>query len=758
MSEEIPEDLAKALEAARYNEFVRMSTTDEHGNKNDIVLLACLDEKHGGIEWKNLMGGKYSMNPTTQFFRTKRWVFPMLNDVARNEMYQKAIQSAVEKLKERVCKESEAINCTCRVLDIGCGTGLLGMLAARSFQETLKTCKVEVIAIEMDEEMASVAKQTIQDNNLSDVITVVEGHSCELPALSPKADLCVSELLESGLLGEGILPAVRDAWNRHLQDDAIMIPQRARVYAQLVSCKEGGQNWLKDFYGPHNDKIAKSFGNCQPLRWSMDSSGSNPLLDARCVQLPVHAKQLFETNELISLSDAVPVFAFDFASRDAAMVGIDGRRQSTAFSVKTKGKVTGVLLWWELDLWEDITYSCEPGKQPFQDHWHQCLQLLPDGIEMDAMPQDTISLEFSHNDERIFVEAIWKGELAESGMKDDRDSALISPLRAYQLNDNTRLNVFQTALEYSLAAHPNGKAARILDISDGGWGACLAALLGATNVISVESNSENLAMMAARIAQCGNGLPLTSDGVSAKFDVIPSRLENLTVGDLWGQPPDIIIADYYHMFEGWHLQESLNFYYKCRSLRRKNMISDQTLFLPSSFRIMACVIESEQLRSAYSRCGDEDESILGLDHSHLNSIAGDFTRYDVSLPLFWQFEHKKLTDDFLMDSFEMGANTPFDGVRVGAMEQFKRTGRVDAVVFWIEYDFPKAGWSISTSGKPYHQLVRMLPNPSIYIEESDLEDVVVCIDFFYGGLSPPLTHDCDVAINRMVPRRDSFDY
>jgi protein arginine N-methyltransferase 7 len=752
MSEELPEDLAKALEAARYNEFVRMSATDEHGNKNDIVLLACLDEKNGGIQWRNLMGGKYSMNPTTQFFRTKRWVFPMLNDITRNEMYQKAIQGAVEKLKERVraSNESESINRTCRVLDIGCGTGFLGMLTARAFQETLKTHKIQVVAIEMAEEMASVAKQTIQDNGLSDVINVVEGHSCELPALSPKADLCVSELLESGLLGEGILPAVRDAWERHLQDDAIMIPQRARVFAQLVGCKEGGQNWLKDFFGPHNDKIKKCFGNGhrQPLRWSLNSSGSGLLLDARHVQIPVHAKKLFETNELISLTDAVPVFVFDFTSRDAAMIGIDGRRHSTAFSVKTHGTVTGVLLWWELDLWEDITYSCEPGKQPFQDHWHQCLQLLPDGNQMDAMPQDTISLEFSHNDERIVVEAIWKGAVAESEMNGDGYSALISPLRAYQLNDNTRLNVFKTALEYSLSVHPNGKAARILDISDGGWGACLAAVLGATNVISVESNSEELAIIAARIAQCGNGLPLTSDGSTAKFDVIPSHLENLTVSDLWGQPPDMIIADYYHVFEGWHLQESLNFYYKCRSLRRKNMISDQTVFLPSSFRIMACVIESEQLRSAYSRCGDRDECILGLDHTHLNSIAGDFTRYDVSIPLFWQFDYKKLTDDFLMDSFEMGANTPFDGVRVGAMEQFKRTGQVDAVVFWIEYDFLKAGLSISTSGKPYHQLVRMLPNPSIYIEESDLKDVVVCIDFFYGGLLPPLTHDCDISINR----------
>eukprot|EP00536_Pseudo-nitzschia_multiseries_P011243 jgi/Psemu1/326380/estExt_fgenesh1_pg.C_3730004 len=47
--------------------------------------------------------------------------------------------------------------------------------------------------------------------------------------------LCTSELLESGLLGEGWLPAMRDAWDRHLHPDAVVLPQSARVYARLVS-------------------------------------------------------------------------------------------------------------------------------------------------------------------------------------------------------------------------------------------------------------------------------------------------------------------------------------------------------------------------------------------------------------------------------------------------------------------------------------------------------------------------------------------
>lgn len=751
MSDDLPIDLTEALQKAQYNEFVRMSVVDENGNNRDILLFACLDEENGGIQWRNLTT---NVDPTVQFFRTKRWVFPMLNDVNRNEMYQKAIRCAVEKLRDRAHSSNQSSEHTWSVLDIGSGTGFLGMLAAKAFKESLSEDKVTVVSIEMAEEMATVARRTVRDNQLSDVISVMEGHSCELPPLSLKADLCVSELLESGLLGEGILPALRDAWERHLRDDALMIPQRARVFAQLVGCEKDEANWMEIFYGPHNQKIAKSFGDedndIQPLRWSLDPDGQSLLLDARQVQIPIHAKRLFEKKKFISLSEVVPVFAFDFTTRDACMAGIEGRRHLTTASATTQGTICGVLLWWELDLWDDITYSCEPGRQNFQDHWQQCLQILPSGDCIHVEPKDTISLEFSHNDERVFVDSVGKGSKVEPETKRLRkngsDTALISHFRAYQLNDSSRLESFRSALVYSLSMHANGKAARMLDISDGGWGAWLAGALGATNVISVESSSDDRAMIAARIAQCGNGFPLNIDGETATFDIIVSHLENLSVENLGGQSPDIVIADYYHIFEGWHLQESLNYFYKCRLLRQRGIISDKTIILPCSFRVMACAIESEELRSAYSSCGDEDGSILGLDHSYLNKVAGDFSAYDLSLPLFWQYDYKELTDIFEIHSFKMGCITSHDAVRNRKKINFKRTGSVDAVVFWIEYDFPKSGLSFSSKKEPYNQLVRMMPIPRHNLGETDLKETVMWIEFLCGGLAPPSTHELTVSI------------
>jgi len=61
-----------------------------------------------------------------------------------------------------------------------------------------------------------------------------------------KANVCISELLESGLLGEGILPVIRDALERHLENDAVVVPQRARVYAQVLE----GRDCISCFRGP----------------------------------------------------------------------------------------------------------------------------------------------------------------------------------------------------------------------------------------------------------------------------------------------------------------------------------------------------------------------------------------------------------------------------------------------------------------------------------------------------------------------------
>src|SRR5262249_7167513 len=79
------------------------------------------------------------------------WHFTMLHDRRRNDVYESAIARAVRAK---------------RVLEIGTGTGLLSMLAARSGAKSVVTCEaVDVIAER--------AREIIAANGFADRVTIV---------------------------------------------------------------------------------------------------------------------------------------------------------------------------------------------------------------------------------------------------------------------------------------------------------------------------------------------------------------------------------------------------------------------------------------------------------------------------------------------------------------------------------------------------------------------------------------------------------
>ena len=57
------------------------------------------------------------------------------------------------------------------------------------------------------------------------------------PILPIKADVIVSEILDSGLLGERVLPSLRHAVQHLLAPDGICIPAFATVYVQCIECE-----------------------------------------------------------------------------------------------------------------------------------------------------------------------------------------------------------------------------------------------------------------------------------------------------------------------------------------------------------------------------------------------------------------------------------------------------------------------------------------------------------------------------------------
>merc|ERR1711874_810145 len=95
------------------------------------------------------------------------------------------------------------------VLDVGCGTGILSMFAAKAGAKM-------VIGVDMSS-IVDHAKQIVKDNKLDDVVTIIRGkvEEISLPEGVDKVDIIISEWMGYCLFYESMLDTVlyaRDKW------------------------------------------------------------------------------------------------------------------------------------------------------------------------------------------------------------------------------------------------------------------------------------------------------------------------------------------------------------------------------------------------------------------------------------------------------------------------------------------------------------------------------------------------------------------
>ncbi len=132
----------------------------------------------------------------------------LLSDAARNE--------AMLEVMSRHCPGK-------RVLEVGCGTGLLSCIAAR--MGATKVYAVEPTGLVHE------AREMVLANGLGDVVEVIEGMVEEVDPR--EVDFAFSELLNADPFAEGVMSAMAGVrpW---LAEGGLACPTRLRVYAALV--------------------------------------------------------------------------------------------------------------------------------------------------------------------------------------------------------------------------------------------------------------------------------------------------------------------------------------------------------------------------------------------------------------------------------------------------------------------------------------------------------------------------------------------
>jgi SAM-dependent methyltransferase len=115
------------------------------------------------------------------------------------------------------------------VLDIGSGTGLWALAAARLGAK-------RVVAVERNPFLIGIIKGLAFANHLSNQIEVVAGDSRQL-SLNREFDVLITETIGNVGYEEDIVPIVLDARERFVKPDGILIPRALRLVATLAHLK-----------------------------------------------------------------------------------------------------------------------------------------------------------------------------------------------------------------------------------------------------------------------------------------------------------------------------------------------------------------------------------------------------------------------------------------------------------------------------------------------------------------------------------------
>ncbi|HEX3483646.1 MAG TPA: hypothetical protein VHT51_01210, partial [Micropepsaceae bacterium] len=248
---------------------------------------------------------------------------------------------------------------------------LLALMAARAGAASVTTC--ESVGL-----IAGRAREIIAANGLGDRIAVVAKPSTEMSVprdMPERAEVLVTETFASGLITEGVLPAVEHAHEHLLTANATIIPASASVMGYLA-----GGPMLQDMF--FVDKVA-----------GFDLSGFNDFA-------PPMLAEALDTVPHEVLSDDVELMRFDFRVKRFPAGGA-----RLAIKATRHGVCVGVVQWIKLELDSQSKYENRPSPNAeFNRHWTHVVHRFRKRITV--APGDVVPVLFRHDRSQIGIELL----------------------------------------------------------------------------------------------------------------------------------------------------------------------------------------------------------------------------------------------------------------------------------------------------------------------------------------------------------------
>ncbi|CEJ90714.1 Putative Protein arginine N-methyltransferase 1 [[Torrubiella] hemipterigena] len=256
----------------------------------------------------------------------------MLKDEVRTRSYMNSIVQNKHIFKDKV------------VLDVGCGTAILSMFAAKAGAK-------QVIGVDMSTIIFK-AREIVAANGLSDKVTLIQGKMEEIVLPVEKVDIIISEWMGYFLLYESMLDTVLYARDKYLAKDGLIFPDKATIFFAGIEdgdYKEEKIGFWDNVYG----------FDYTPLK---ETALSEPLVDTVDIKTVV--------------TDPTPVLTLDLYTCTTADLAFN---TPFTLSVKRDDFIHAFVSWFDIDFTachKPIRFSTGPHTK--YTHWKQTVFYLKD--------------------------------------------------------------------------------------------------------------------------------------------------------------------------------------------------------------------------------------------------------------------------------------------------------------------------------------------------------------------------------------------